>query len=947
MESDLLPRPQGTVIEIAILNHALKKGYIHPDYHKQLASWYQSGQLKDSAQLFSAICVNLHPEQVESLKTLFEILQIQSQISNPAEESVEAHAPVHAIDPRQQIIDKMGHLLREHPHFSPQADLFLEVHEKLGEGGMGAVYRVHDKRLERDAALKVIQDQVASPYAVERFLREIKITARLDHPAIPPVYDSGTNVKGQHFMLMRMIEGSEFSDMIRKAHERRIDYQRDKLKIAELLEVLVKVGEAVAYAHSEGIIHRDLKPENILVGPFGEVMVMDWGLAKHMDRPKDHKLDRVHKAGRIDELSTQESNLTQAGNLMGTLGYMSPEQAEDCTAVSEYTDVFALGAILTEILTGRPPIDGQTPIMRLTNTVNGVIHSPKDLHSGVPPEINAIAEKALRTSLARRTRSVSEFTSDLKSYLAGREVDAYQYTSFEQVIVYVKQNPAVILGTPLLILVSIFALSFWLKSSYLSHRLEDSKTELLESKELLSQSEAKALAATQALNRIDRQKVRRQAAPAQTKSASDWIVQAQESLEKGESLRRIAFAADKAIQIADRKSQVVKKVAKIFIRAGAEARAVKLLKDLAARDKNDCEALFLLHTLKANSEKRAFEFSPELQELAKRTGGVQNNPYWLFAKAAKSLEEKRYQEARQSFDKADKLQRNFYWSQYYRAHIDFAEEKFKLAEKGFERALFVQARLSGAHAGLAQCAFRQANYAAALVHFNRALELNGRRQDLYLQRGLTKMELGDWQGSQADLSLAIRLDKTSIAAYKARAKVREKLDLLGGSLQDYDRILSLDSKDVQARLLRAQLKLRKGRVSEALQDFQAGAKEHPKNALFQLGLGQARQKAGDNNGALSSFSEAIEIDKNLVDAYIHRGQLRIAFQDLNRAMSDFNEAIRLDRKRPDAYFQRIQLHLRSNNKVAATADARRFLKLEANSQRAMQIRQQLPALGQD
>lgn len=941
-------KPQGTVIEIAILNHALKKGYIHPDYHRQLASWYQNGQLVNGDALFSAICVNLTPEQVESLKTLFDILQIRSQnaaksVSSSPSESIPA-----PVDPREQVLHAMEQVLEDHPHFSPQADLFLNVHEKLGEGGMGTVYRVHDKRLERDAALKVIQDQNASPYAIERFLREIKITARLDHPAIPPVYDSGTNVHGQHFMLMRVIEGTELSAMIRTLHSAAIDFQKDKLKIAELLEVLVKVGEAVAYAHSVGIIHRDLKPENILVGRFGEVMVMDWGLAKHMGTVKDNKIDRGGRAERIEELSTQESNLTQAGNLMGTLGYMAPEQAEDCTAVNELADVFSLGAILTEILTGRSPVKGETPIVKLTNTVNGAILEPAQISAKVPTEINAIAAKALKLNLLRRTRTVEDFTADIKRYLAGREVSAYHYTSFEQVLCYVKQNPAVILGAPVLIVVSIIAFSLWLKVSTSPGLLKEAKAKLAKSEAMRGEIEEKRrkmkeklFQTQQRLGEKNRQLAQSRKQKKTGQSANDWMVQANDFLEKRESLSKIKVACENALKIRKRDTQSLIGVAKLYLRGAYFLEAKNLLKEASVKNESDCEALFLLHTLSARTENRRLEYSSALEELNTRSKALKPNPFLHFARAAKQIKERRFSEARASLARINKYDKDFLWGHYYRAHINLIEGKIELARKGFENVILRQPDLSGAHSGLGQVCLKKAEYAAALVHINRALDLNNHRQDLYLYRSDIREKLGDLNGCRGDLSLVILIDRKNLDNYFRRAAIGEKLNLIESAIEDYGAILKLDATNQRALIARGQLNLTRGQWDRALMDFKVVQKTQPDNAKINILVAKARRLAGDNPGALREIEAAIRLDPIRVDAYVLKGLVLLDLEKFDLAMTALNKAISIDSNCADAYYHRSLLHSRQGSKEAAKADAVRLLSLEPNRERSLEIGKKL------
>ncbi|MBY0396674.1 MAG: serine/threonine protein kinase, partial [Thermoleophilia bacterium] len=225
------------------------------------------------------------------------------------------------------------------PFPEPAGGIDLRRHELLdavGAGGMGEVYRTRDLPLGRDLALKVLRPAFARDRAAERrFLREARITAGLQHPGIVPVHNLGRLADGRLFFTMKLVRGQTLHQLLRD-------------KAAGLLSVFERVCEAVGYAHGQGVIHRDLKPANIMVGAFGEVQVMDWGLAN-----RGHKPTEEASAG----LAADEDDSTQAGTVMGTPAYMPPEQARG-EPLDERADVFALGAILCETLTGEPPFAG-------------------------------------------------------------------------------------------------------------------------------------------------------------------------------------------------------------------------------------------------------------------------------------------------------------------------------------------------------------------------------------------------------------------------------------------------------------------------------------------------------------------------------------------------------------------------------------------------------------
>jgi serine/threonine protein kinase len=196
-----------------------------------------------------------------------------------------------------------------------------ELVAPLGRGGMGIVFRARDRALERDVALKVLATPAAAGVA-ERLLAEAKILARLDHPGIVPVHDVGTLSDGRVFYAMKLVNGRRLDELARAGAIE-----------AELLRIFVRIGEAVAFAHAQGVVHCDLKPANVMVGAFGEVLVMDWGVARVLAEAAGGEPARV-----------------------GTAGFMSPEQERgDFAAIDAKSDVFALGALLRALAGARPP----------------------------------------------------------------------------------------------------------------------------------------------------------------------------------------------------------------------------------------------------------------------------------------------------------------------------------------------------------------------------------------------------------------------------------------------------------------------------------------------------------------------------------------------------------------------------------------------------------------
>ncbi|MEM8681634.1 MAG: serine/threonine-protein kinase, partial [Planctomycetota bacterium] len=257
--------------------------------------------------------------------------------------------------------------------------------EELGRGGMGVVYRARHKSLDRTVALKMILGgQFASSDEVRRFQLEAESAARLDHPGIVPVYEVGAS-QGNHFFSMKLIDGLPLADCP--------DAYVDAEAAARML---VQVARAVQHAHERGVLHRDLKPANILVDAEGQPMLTDLGLAKRMD---------------------DDSGLTRTGLVMGSPGFMSPEQAAGKSDVTTAADVYALGAILFWLITGRPPFQGETHLETIMQTIEQEPQSVQALRPDADRSLNLICQKALQKSPQDRYPSAAAFADDLQAWL--------------------------------------------------------------------------------------------------------------------------------------------------------------------------------------------------------------------------------------------------------------------------------------------------------------------------------------------------------------------------------------------------------------------------------------------------------------------------------------------------------------------------------------------------
>jgi eukaryotic-like serine/threonine-protein kinase len=322
---------------------------------------------------------------------------------------------------------------------------------KLGQGGGGQVLKVLDRDLRREVAMKMLLPQHREGGGIPedvllRFIKEAQATGQLEHPNIVPVHDLGVNGEGHIYFTLKYAQGDSLKDVIRGRRDDLFNDERRKFRDLfspmQMVEVLIGICQGVAYAHSKGIIHRDLKPENVMMGRFGEVLVMDWGLAKALGK----NALPMEQTDSVADLSSPdgEASQTMEGSIAGTPAYMSPEQAAGkISELNERTDIYSLGAMLYEILSGHPPYKGTSAL----DVVKQVLTAPPPpLSSGtygfrpIPRELKSICDKAMQRDPGMRYASVQAMRDDLQNYLLQRPVSACPDTPMQKAVKFYRRN---------------------------------------------------------------------------------------------------------------------------------------------------------------------------------------------------------------------------------------------------------------------------------------------------------------------------------------------------------------------------------------------------------------------------------------------------------------------------------------------------------------------------
>jgi serine/threonine protein kinase len=318
-----------------------------------------------------------------------------------------------AVPPRSTVLPRVE-LLDGQPKISVRDRPRYQETRPLGEGGVGEVVMARDNDIERYVAVKRLRPELQGTTALARFVEEIRVVGQLEHPSIVPIHDVGLDEKGQFFFVMKYVNGETLDSIIKKLAAGDPVYH-ERYPFERRVEIFVAVLEAMAYAHDKGYIHRDIKPANIMVGPYGEVMVMDWGLAKKVGGGPDFALatpegdENLRNSGRLQE--------TQVGSLLGTPLYMSPEQARgQHDTLDQRSDIYSLCMLLLELLTTRHPFHDRTDLAQVLHGVTSEApptHMDKlwelaPVQGPVPADLRHIVIKGLQKNPGQRYRSVQE-----------------------------------------------------------------------------------------------------------------------------------------------------------------------------------------------------------------------------------------------------------------------------------------------------------------------------------------------------------------------------------------------------------------------------------------------------------------------------------------------------------------------------------------------------------
>lgn len=392
-------------------------------------------------------------DATQSLTNLSDVGSVREELERLAEKDTGVLATLSHLPTPQIQLSEFQTILGDEAStvaktVQPTSTNRFRIVRQHARGGLGVVFVAEDQDLRREVAMKQIRDDRADFEAYRtKFMAEAEVTGQLEHPGIVPVYALGTDPKGRPYYAMRFVRGEDLQSRIRTFHANRRETRSefDGSELRGLLRRFVDVCNAIQYAHDRGVLHRDLKPGNVMLGKHGETLVVDWGLAKPFG--EDVPLDPTATLPKdtespVERSGTASGSETQAGTFIGTPAYAPPEQVlGQLEKLGPRSDVYSLGAVLYELLTGKVPVSGTTVAEVITKATTGNFPAPRTIDVGIPKPLEAICRKAMSVEVGDRYSSAEELCRDVEHWLDDSVVSAYNEPFVARVHRLVRKNP--------------------------------------------------------------------------------------------------------------------------------------------------------------------------------------------------------------------------------------------------------------------------------------------------------------------------------------------------------------------------------------------------------------------------------------------------------------------------------------------------------------------------
>jgi tetratricopeptide (TPR) repeat protein/tRNA A-37 threonylcarbamoyl transferase component Bud32 len=800
------------------------------------------------------------------------------------------------------------------------------------QGGLGEVHIAEDSELHRRVALKRIQERHAdSGPQRRRFLREAELTARLEHPGVVPVHGLVQDAGGRPCYAMRFIEGESLKEAIERFHalEKQPGHDEGERRLAlrDMLSRFLAVCNTVAFAHDRGIVHRDLKPANVMLGRYGETFVVDWGLAKYLGAAEGEQGPGTGAAAAAPPLSPAltlppAEGLTAPGQVAGTPAYMSPEQAAGRWGeVGPASDIYSLGAMLYELLTGQVPFPGPDPAEVLRRVQRGDFARPRQVRAAVPRALEAVCLKAMALPPADRYATALELKAEVEHWLADEPVLAYREPVAVRLGRWARRHKPAVAAVAGAVLVALLLGGAGLVWAQRQAEKRDRAVEAALAKAADLQRQARWAEARAVLEEAESRLGER--GPKDLRGRLD---QARRDLDLVARLDAIRLKRATLVEGRFDTATAAPAYAAAFQEAGLGA-VGEDTQQVAARVRGSAVRAELVAAL---DDWAAFQpLGPRLTWVLAVVRKADPDPWrdrvrdprvwnnkrrlaWLARGARGELVPPRFRgllgmhlqwlggEAEALLRAAQERRPGDFWINFELGNALALKKKAGVAVGYYRAALAVRPGIPAVLNNLGVALTRQGQLAEAVKEFRRALSLDPKEAQVHSNLGATLAKQGK----------------------------------LGEAGKECRRAIALDPKYAKAHINLGAVLSSQGKVAEAVRECRRAIALDPKYAQAHNNLGIARQNQGKMAEAVAAFRKAIALDPKLVLPHVNLGFALMAQGKLDEAIREFRRAIKLDPKDASAHFN-LGNALKGQGKwAAAVKEYRRAIELDPKGAQA-------------
>lgn len=831
-----------------------------------------------------------------------------------------------------------------------------QILEELGRGAMGIVYQAYHTGLNRIIALKIMAPRKGpSDNTTQRFLREVQAMAKLEHSGIVQIIDTGQEEERFYFA-MEFVKGTTFKTYLEE--------KRKKFSTREFLGLMIKILEALFYAHQQGIVHRDLKPENIFISHQKEPKIGDFGLAKIQDSP----------------------TLTQSGTILGTASYMSPEQANgEASKLDHRSDLYSMGVFLYQGLTGKLPFTASNLQTLLFKIIKIDPPPPSQWNKTLHHDLETIILKSIEKEPKARYQTAQEFAKDLECFLKGFPIQAKSASQIEKMQKWVKRNRYQVLFSNLfcfLILAFIFffqwkqhqdnkndfnalyqeakkemeslsqtphKISLTQQSTHLLKAFTLLNTALLKNQGEIKAEKTKWEVGTQLLQ-MTYQK--------QEYFLAQYLIQQLKQLksiketEREQLQKEFETQKTKTIQMFWKRFQGWKKHLQTHY-CNKEKKDDAIFEISKMQEKKILEEL--LHILQEGNHyfiqntSRTSLRNQYYQVMITALGRLENSKATIPLFKALQQIQKAYKKQKPSLEEVDyivTLSYAFLYSKPKNAAEDFRKIRSKFGTNSLigKRIRYVHQKLLNSSLKedfsekeklsksdlekMAKAEYYQKNYPKAIEIYTQILDSFGPDPDIFSSRSALKAREKDIEGAIADLTEAIRLKPNEEDHYRDRGNLKREIEDFEGALSDLNEAIRLKPSKGKFYSDRGAVKEDQKQYQDALMDYQKAIELDPQRTEAYLSSAKIKIELKNYFGAMSDYNKALQLEPKDDDIYRNRGYLKEIQGDLEGALNDYEQAIHLKPSSPANYNSRGGIKIAKKNLQEAILDFKETLRLQ-------------------